>query len=156
MIRLAEPYRPRLIRPIGLWEIDDWKMKAYGIAYEGQQLEESLIESAWKLAKKRLHESAHQTNHYGVGFVGVHQSKTSSFFFVDWWADENELHHHVYATSSKRQDEFRYLTPSGLIACAWELSVLCFEREAWIKHVLQGYPEPDVDAYLKTVIDTIA
>ncbi|TFH85115.1 isochorismatase [Billgrantia azerbaijanica] len=115
-----------------------------------------MIEVAWRLAQDRLKTTAEETNHYGIGFVGVHQGKTGSFIFVDWWADENELHHHVYVATSGHPDEFGYVTPSGLTACAWDLRVLCFEREAWVKHVLQGDPEPDVDAYLGMMLDTEA
>lgn len=36
---------------------------------------------------------------YGVGFLGVHDGRGADFVFIDWWAEENELHHHLYMAS---------------------------------------------------------
>jgi hypothetical protein len=154
MIRLDEPYRKRPIRPLGLWTIDSWRMKAYGIAYDRETPASELTEAAYRLAGARLQESAAGTAHYGVGFVGIHQGKTGNFVFIDWWADENELHHHVYVSPAERADRLEYVTPTGLAACVWDLRVLSFERDAWVEHILRKHPQPDVEAYLGSVLDT--
>ncbi|MBY7142653.1 hypothetical protein KFZ56_06090 [Virgibacillus sp. NKC19-3] len=70
--------------------------------------------------------------------------------FVDWWTNENELIHHVYVASHENPTDFEYVTPTGLIACCWDLKVLNFERDSWIEQVLNN-PKgpPDIDGYLK-------
>jgi hypothetical protein len=35
----------------------------------------------------------------GVGFLGVHGGRGADFVCIDWWAEENESHHHVYMAS---------------------------------------------------------
>jgi hypothetical protein len=35
----------------------------------------------------------------GVGFLGVHGGRGADFVCIDWWAEENESHHHVYLAS---------------------------------------------------------
>ncbi len=148
MIALSEPYQPRPTRFLGLWQLENWRMKAYGISYGDTVLSAELVQRARDIAVARLAESAEQTAHYGVGFVGIHQGKTSNFVFVDWWASENELHHHVYVSPSADSMELVYQTPSGLAACVWDLLVIAHERDAWVKHVLKHDGGPDLEVYL--------
>lgn len=147
-MHLSEPYRPRPIRFLELWRIDDWRLKAYAITYGDAVLADALLDAARHVVQHRLRLSATQTRHYGVGFVGIHQGKTGNFVFVDWWAQENELHHHVYVSPSKRPGELDYLTPTGLAACTWDLFLINHERNAWVAHVMQQHDAPDIDGYL--------
>lgn len=147
----SEEHRP--IRPLGLWGFGDWRMKAYGIAYGKARPGDRLIDAAGAVAEKRLRDSGPATSHYGVGFVGVHEGKTAHFVFVDWWADENELHHHVYVASLHRPTALDYRTPTGLAACVWDLRVLAFERDAWVAALARGEGVPDREGYLTDWLD---
>lgn len=142
------PYRQRPIRFLDLWEFDGWRMKAYGIAVNTERPDSVLVEAARSITQARLAESAGRTHHYGIGFTGVHQGLTANFVFVDWWADENELHHHVYVSPLHDPKAFAYMTPTGLSACTWDLYVLAFERDAWVDTVLNNPDGPSLDAYL--------
>jgi hypothetical protein len=88
-----------------------------------------------------------------VGFACIHQGKTGNFAFIDWWADENELHHHVYVSTDAAPETFRYVTPDGLIACVWDLRLMWFEREAWVSSALQKGATPDLAGYLALRLD---
>lgn len=147
-MKLSEDYAPRPIRFVELWKIADWRLKVYSIVYGGERLDSVLVGAARRVTEHRLTANAEATNHCGVGFVGIHQGKTGNFVFVDWWADENELHHHVYVSPSDRPAELEYMTPTGLAACAWDLFLIGHERDAWVRHVLQQASAPDVDGYL--------
>lgn len=149
MIVLQETYRKRPIRFLEHWEQSGWRLKVYGIAYQGEYPRAHLIENAKGLARERLPPSPSTEGRYGVGFLGVHDGRGADFIFLDWWAEENELHHHVYVASHDQPDHFRYATPTGLIACVWDLQVLCFEREAWLQSVLANPSGPDLDRYLR-------
>lgn len=91
-------------------------------------------------------------NHYGVGFVGIHDGRGAIFVFIDFWADENELRHHVYVAPKNQPAQLEYKTPSGLIACVWDLTVIGFERQTWIEYVLANSNGPDLDAYLAQIM----
>ncbi|WP_241546867.1 isochorismatase [Thiohalobacter thiocyanaticus] len=147
-MKLSEDYRTRPIRFLELWEIDEWRLKVYGITYTEDVLDQTLVDAARQVTSERLRESALQTNHYAVGFVGIHQGKTGNFVFVDWWADENELHHHVYVSPSEDPSMLEYMTPSGLTACAWDLFLIGHERDAWVNHVLKQSEAPSLEDYL--------
>jgi len=54
---------------------------------------------------------------------------------VDWWANEDELHHHAWLSSKEEPGRLR-ATGRDFTACAWDLAVIGHERGAWIRHVL--------------------
>jgi len=148
-IPLREPYVQRDIQFLELWQHDSWRMKLYGIAYHKRsQPDAELIASAKRLAQERLEESGDPFDNYGVGFIIIHCARVSNFVLIDWWCDENVLCSHLYGAPIDRPGYFRYSTPSGLMACVWELEVVCFERTAWMHEVLMNPQGADVEAYL--------
>jgi hypothetical protein len=148
LIELREPYRARAIRFLEEWSCEGWRLKVYGIAYTGERPRAELIEAAKRIARERLPQPAVGDDRYGVGFVGVHDGRGANFVFVDWWADENELHHHVYTSASDELEKFDYTTPTGLSACVWDLRVQSFERDAWLEEVLRRPDGASVERYL--------
>jgi hypothetical protein len=147
MIKLQESYQARPIRFLELWREAEWRMKVYGIAYQRPLPRPELVEAAKRITRPHLRTAKSQT-HYGVGFLGVHDGRGANFVFVDYWADENELHHHVYVSPSDKPKALEYVTPTGLIACVWDLRVMWFERQAWVETILANPTGPDVEQYL--------
>lgn len=140
-------YRPRRTCFLELWEPTVWAVKVYGIAYD-QLPSPRLIAAAKQVAEERLATSAAGQTHYNVGFLGIHAGKTANFVFVDWWADENELHHHVYISALETPELLEYKTPTGVCACVWDLQVIAHERDAWVRHILSRPDEADLPGYL--------
>ena len=56
------------------------------------------------------------------------------------------MQHHLFG--AKKGGAFEYQQPQGAGFCVWELAVIWFEREAWVKHVLQQAESPDLEGYL--------
>ena len=148
MLELSEPYEARPIRFLEEWRESGWRLKVYGIAYRRPAPRPELVAAAKRVAAAQLPRPPHAGGRYGVGFLGVHDGRGANFVFVDWWADENELHHHVYASVPDRPADLRYLTPTGVIVCVWDLRVLCYERQAWMDKVLTNADGPDLEAYM--------
>lgn len=146
--RTIEPYRPRAVVDLGLWDIEPLRLKVYGIRYDGDTIDDALVTAARTVVEARVAESAPRTLHHGLGFAGVHQGKTAHFVFVDWWAEENEIHHHVYVSSLESPEELIYATPTGISACTWDLRVIGFERDAWVEHMMNASAPPDPEGYL--------
>jgi hypothetical protein len=149
LIELVEPYRARPVRFLEEWSEGGWRLKVYGIAYGRELPRAELVETAKRIARERLPQPAAGEGRYGVGFLGVHDGRGANFVFVDWWADENELHHHVYTSPSDELSRLDYTTPTGLSACVWDLKVQSFERDAWVEDVLKNPDGPDVEAYMR-------
>ncbi len=152
MVTISEAYKTRSLCFLGLWKAGHWRLKTYGISYTGGRPRQDLIDAARRVTDDRLSESAEKTHHYRVGFVGIHEGKTGNFVFVDWWADENELHHHVYVSPTDRPEALTYMTPTGLTACAWDLFLIGHERDAWVDFVLKKASNPDLEGYLKATL----
>jgi hypothetical protein len=152
-IDLQEAYDVRPIRFLELWRELGWALKVYGIAYRSERPREELVEASKEIARRRLANSTNSHNHYGVGFLGVHDGRGSNFVYLDYWADENELHHHVHVSPSEEPASLEYVTPTGLIACTWDLRVLSFERNAWVECVLANPSGPDIDEYLARTLN---
>jgi hypothetical protein len=147
-VKLEEPYERRAIRPLGLWDEAGWRLKMYGITYRGECPSPELVEAAKVTARHRLPQASLSESAYGVGFLGVHQGRDSNFVFLDWWQDENELHHHVFVSPHDKPELLEYATPRGLLGCVWDLRVVEFERLAWIDTVLANPHGPNLEAYL--------
>ena len=143
------PYQTRPIRFLELWQPDGWRLKVYGIASGRTIPRPELLVAAKAVAIERLASVPASLDHYSVGFVGVHDGKTANFVFVDWWADQNELHHHVYVSPCDDPSRLTYATPTGVMACVWDLRVIAFERQAWLETILTRQGPPDFDAYLQ-------
>lgn len=148
MVQLVGAYRARPIRFLELWEESGWRMKVYWISYQGPEAKPKLVAAAKQVARQQLPQPAVTPSRYGVGFLGVHEGRGLNFVFVDWWADENELHHHWYSSPPEKPEALESGSPTGQLACVWDLRVLGFERQAWVETVLANPNGPDLEAYL--------
>lgn len=145
--RMGSPYRPRPVRFIRLEPRGDWRLKVYGIAMPGRSPRPELVAAALELAPTVLPQPAVGEERYGVGVVVVHDSATFAIAIFYWWQSANELHQRVYTAPL---DDPRALTKlaNPAAGCVWELSVVDFERRAWMEDVLANPAGPDIDRYL--------
>jgi hypothetical protein len=114
-VRLAEPYALRSVRCLELLTFDGWRLKLYGIAYRGERPVQALVDAAVAAAQGRLPCPAVTDDRYGMGFVGVHDGRGANFVFVDWWANEDELHQHAWLPS-REPARLRATGPDDFIA----------------------------------------
>lgn len=133
-MKLEEPYRPRRISCKGVRSTEGFRLKLYTISY-AEAPNDNLISQAMEIATQTLKDK----EGHGAGFLCVHKGKGASVIFVDWWSHENELHHEIFLDDGTR---------AGFTACAWDLALICFERDAWVRCVLSNPSGPDVEQYL--------
>ena len=145
---LREPYRPRPVVFLDLWEPDGWTLKAYGISYAHQKPGASLIAAARQRAFDCL-PAAGENGNYGVGFAGIHEGREFNFVFVCWWAGENELHMRRFVSTEDEPANLREATENDCFSCVFDLQLIWFERNAWLEKVLVNSQGPNVQAYLK-------
>jgi hypothetical protein len=150
--QVGERYQRREVRLLERRRVGGWQMKLYGISYAAVVPDPRLVAAALRLAAGVLPEPPVTATRYGVGFMGVHEGRGSNLVFVDWWARENELHHHAWASPEGEFQHFEYITPAGLAACVWDLAIIGFERQAWIDAVLAP-PNPDFTRYLTAALE---
>ena len=152
MVERSEPYAERRVSSLGLWRCDGWRIKRYGIAYGRDAVRAELVDAAEAAAERVLPSPAVTPTRYGVGFLGVHDGRGGNFVYVNWWEQENELHHHLFISSADEPVALGAATSEDAVACVWDLAVIGHERDAWVRHVL--VPDlADVDAYLADTLD---
>jgi len=145
--RVGDPYQPRPVRFIGMEQRGDWRLKVYGIATPGRTPRAEFVAATVDLAGVALPGPAVSDERYGVGIVIAHDSATYCFALLYWWQSANELHQRVYAAPLDDPHALIKLADPGA-GCVWELSVVDFERRAWIEDVLANPNGPDIDRYL--------
>jgi hypothetical protein len=152
-MQLREPYKTRPIRFTELWRHDGWRIKVYSAAYHRPSARPELIEAIKTSATRTLPKLEGDDAGYGVGFLCAHDGRGGCFAFVDWWAGENELHHHIFKSPEECPGDLRPVGADGLTACVWDLALMSFERDAWVETVLANPRGPDLDAYLERHLD---
>jgi hypothetical protein len=131
-------HESRTIRFIRREDLDDWRLKVYGIGTHAPDARPEFVAATLDVAREALPEGG------GAGFVIAHDARAAGLGLVYWWAGENELHGRFFA--SPLEDPTAMVRNDGTgLACVWELEVIDFERRAWLEHVLKN---DDLDAYL--------
>lgn len=155
MIRLSGPYQTRPIRCREIWGHEGWRLKVYGISALADEPPTQLVAAIKFVAASTLPLPATTSDRYGVGFLYAHEGRNGGgYASVNWWLNENELHHFQYEAPREGLDDLKPIdVTGGPTACAWDLAVIAFEREAWIETVLANENGPDLDAYLARQIN---
>jgi hypothetical protein len=129
------PYEHRYVTPLGLWQVDDWRVKAYGLARADRPPRRALVDEARSVVADALPDPAETEDRYGVGFAIVHEGTDGDYVLVDHWFSENMLRNQVYWR--RAQEPALWPAPAGgPTVCVWELAILAHERQAWIDEVL--------------------
>jgi hypothetical protein len=151
MIELSTPYKTRPIRFLELHLINGWQLKIYGISALRDRPPRDLVDAIKAVANSILPQPAATKDRYGVGFLYAHEGRNGGgYASVNWWLNENELNHYQYQAPADRLDDLQPIEKTGgTSACAWDLAVIAFEREAWLETVLTNDAGPDLDAYLQ-------
>lgn len=85
-----------------------------------------------------------ETPHYSLGFVILHHGSAAKSLLTQWWVNECVCMQHVAQSPLSGPPRFSAAKP-GLMACAYELVLIDFERRAWVSTVMSGQPR---EAYL--------
>ncbi len=146
-------YSPRLVKALPPLDVRGRVLKVYGIFAEPER-RSTLPEPEWlrQQAASVLHEPLQQEDH-PVGFLILHYGMDGNYLLVSQWYDANMLKHWVRGSAVDAEGKsavFAPLAQPDLIACIWELEVIRFERDAWVRTVLaQGrLDQTSLDAYL--------
>ncbi len=148
-------YEQRQVRFLELMTVGDWHIKLYSITSKKETLSETYIEKVKKELPTWL--SLSETNFlekYHIGTLLLHECKEGCFAVINWWVDENMLQHYVFLAQGE-SDSFHLYSTNGIVTCVWELAVIGFERNAWVKHVLLKNNEPDFTSYLNERLNAI-
>ncbi len=120
------------------------RLKHYGIGLRGQEPRPALAGAVRGVAERAVPDGA-------FGFTIAHDAAFNGLGLVYWWADENEIHHRIYAAPLDDPAALELVDGTGM-ACVWELEVIDFERRAWLEDVLKG---GDAERYLDRALEPV-
>ena len=143
-------YRQRSIEFHQLARVGRWTVKVYTITHRSSFESPEILENAVLNLPEWLEKSS-QLNlpTYDTAFLIVHEGTDGVWTLVNWWTGGEILQGATFYTSFEKPDQFERVSKEGLVACVWELEVLCFERAMWIECVLKKSDNPDFAGYLQ-------
>jgi hypothetical protein len=144
---LIPAYKPRYFGRLDTWRFSTWAIKVYGIAVEAPDrrlvLDAELILAARSFVEENL-PRMNDTAHYSVGFAIIHQGSAAKSLLTQWWTNECVCLQYVAQSSLIGPARFEHAS-RDLMACAYELAAIDFERRAWVATAMAG---KSMEAYL--------
>jgi hypothetical protein len=138
-------FAARPVSAFGVEQIAGHATKMYGIAAAADRPRAELVDAARTCAASTL---LRPTSSEEPAFVIAHDAVPACFVLVCWWANGCDLRLRCFHAPLDRPAALEQLaTPT--LACVWELAVIAYERDAWVKHVLGNEAGPDLQAYLR-------
>lgn len=162
-LKVLEPmaYQHRPVRFVELWQpTSNWRLKVYGINVdhtrnsEATVLDDTLLASAKATIASNVRQPEFMGKAaHGIGFMIVHQGILGNWIMLDWWSHEILWNQLLFRSDSAAKPDIQPVT-NGIIACVWEIPLISFERDAWVRLVLQAGPgvsrRDAVNAYLES------
>ena len=137
-------YQPRPLTFLGVESIAGHQLKVYAIRYGDRPFDRSRFADGCELAAAAL-TTGSTDGCPGLGFIVLHQAATQDYLILCWWERENELPTRVYVSAP---EGWRPAVGSESF-CVWDLSVMWWERQAYVASMLSGR-DGGVAAYLSS------
>lgn len=139
-------YHPRAVSPLPLWTAGPVQIKPYVICAPGRVPDPVRISTAKACLSAALPpEIAVEGGADGLGFAILHLGEHADWLLADWWVSGDSLAQRLWR-ADRGGAGFTGMAPRPLVACVWELAVICAERSAWVRAMMG--PVPDPAAYL--------
>lgn len=132
-------FQPRRIESYPLWSDADG-IKVYTISARGMPVNQD--EYALRLGEIKRQKNVDWAT--TPAFVLMHDGASCRYLVLAWWGNDNEL----FTSVSVNTDAGWIEDASRFSFCLWDLEVIWFERNCFIKHVY--CPFPNLESYRKS------
>ncbi|WP_265866561.1 hypothetical protein [Streptomyces sp. SKN60] len=136
VMALAEGHHARTVRALGAREVSGHLLKVYGIEAPGRTVGEAEAGPALALAADHLALGRHRGS-LGLAVLLVHAGADGDYVLAHSWIEGHMSDLAVWTGPAGRPAELRP-GRAGLAPCVWEAAVLAHEREAFVRHLLDG------------------
>lgn len=141
-------HAPRPVRLIRREVLDGWRVKVYGISLAGEVVRDELVALGKATAAAALPASVENRDLGRYAFVVIHDAPDNAYVLVHWWAGGNEVYQQVLSAPRDNLDAMT-THPTDAIGCVWELSVVEFERQAWLDCMVRNGDNAAPDDYFE-------
>lgn len=147
---LAFDYQPRFVASRAAVAVKGYRMKCYEMFYDAaREKEASISRDAWCSLLGKCLGPSDDKNEHKCGFAIVHHARDGTYLLASRWFGGNMLKHEAFMVEdAPGKAALESLASSRIIACVWELEVIKFERDAWVRTAMAGLGKPEsLDAY---------
>ncbi|MGW6567922.1 hypothetical protein [Streptomyces sp. NPDC054975] len=150
---LAEGHHTRTARAWGTREAGGQLAKVYAIEAPGRTVGEPELAPALRIAADQLALGRHG-GALGLAVVILHAGADGDYVLVHSWIEGYMSDLALWTGPAGRPEELRP-GRQGLAPCVWEAAVLAHERDAFVRHVLdgRGTPAERVEAWSADVVE---
>jgi hypothetical protein len=138
----------RAVRFLTLVTVPSCIIKVYDIAIDVDRGPVRLGHSTIQLLTQCLSATATSDRGYGVAFLTLQDDSAGRLTSLRWWVGQHELRHRAFIAPFHMPDQVFPCGTDAYFANVWDLAVIAFERDAWIRCVRRGNGLPDTRGYL--------
>ncbi|MFI8825740.1 hypothetical protein [Streptomyces sp. NPDC053431] len=136
VMALSKGHHTREARPLGPRRISGHTLKPYGLAAPGRTVGEAELAPFLRLAEDHLALGRHRGS-LGLAVLIAHAGGDGDYVLVHSWIEGHMADLAIWTGPAGRPAELRP-GRAGLAPCVWEAAILAHEREAFVRHVLDG------------------
>lgn len=137
-------YTPRPAQSLPILRFDGWTLKPYRIF--GRPDPFSTLDPATLAAiHAALPQPALALRRPGLAFAIEHLATPLDYIILCWWDNNNEMITRIFIREAGTPWR---LTRGNESFCVWDLDIMWFERNAFVKHMLAS--TPDSASYLNS------
>ncbi|WP_445394922.1 hypothetical protein ACSMX9_16825 [Streptomyces sp. LE64] len=136
LLALARGHHEREARAVGTREVGGHLVKVYVLRAPGRTVTEQDVAAALRVAAGHLG-SGGLRGSLGLAVLIVHAGGDGDYVLVHSWIEGHMSDLAVFTGPPGRPDRLRP-GRAGLGPCVWEAALLAHEREAFVRHVLDG------------------
>ena len=137
-------YLPRLALSYPTISVNNRQIKVYGVFSDQGKV--ACFPDQEELATHigEITDAPNDAADHGLGFAIVHLACDGDYLLLSQWFNANMLRHRVYqcVVDNRKLANVESLAETGIIACVWELEIMKFERDAWVRTMLSAAPDP--------------
>lgn len=141
-LKVVSVYEPRHVVAMDNARVDDWELKVYWLTPEASEPDPGSVAIAIEASMAALEDA----EGYGAGFLIVHRGEMATWVILFWWTNQDILRQRIWQTDNGVLVD---VGDQNFVACVWELSIVDWERKAWINHVLRDAHSVAPESYLK-------
>lgn len=146
-ITITTAYQPRRVGHLPNWVEEQHHFKRYTIAYDDTEVDLLAFEHGLAFAFQQLSKKPSFSN-VQLGFIIEHQGNSADYLILGYWANENECFIEVFIHQfNTPKNAWRPAKEESF--CIWDLQIIGFERQAYVRHILSQTGEVDCSAYLE-------
>ena len=139
-----QKFRQRAIRFRSLIERADWQVKLYAISHDDTAVDLAAVAAGFDLVLGSLPADSTAGGRAGVAFMIAHRAVGMDYVTLAWWDRGNELPMRV---AVREHDGVWRPAKGSESVCVWDLQVIAFERDAYVRHMMLN-EDCDTVAYL--------